>query len=164
MLACAVCASSLACALDDDTTFATLEASADELCPALPDGIEPILGLSTSQAYTRFGGLVVTLSERELACDEPAVQNDSPGPKHSLGLTVSLPEELAVIGTHDFRHPVHIEFETQTTQNVGGGGELGNAMIELFEITDTCVTGRIIGLEQRGGPFDGGFRAPRCSP
>lgn len=132
------------------------------VCPELPPGVEAIDDLAVAHAYTRFGGLILTLSTRPLACAEPAAQHDQGG--QGYGLTVGLPEDRSIVGTHALAHPVYIEFETPSRLSVGGGGDLRNASVELFEITDTCVTGRVIGLEQRGGPFDGGFRAPRCTP
>lgn len=132
-----------------------------EMCPPLPPGIEPIGDLLTARASERFDGLTLTLSTRPLACGEPAAQHGYCGEEN--GLTVGLPAEDSVVGSHRLGGPVYMEFETPDTLSVGGGGSLGEARVELFEITDTCVTGRIIGLASRGGPFDGGFRAPRCS-
>ncbi len=131
-----------------------------EMCPPLPPGIEPIDDLLTARASDRFDGLTLTLSTRALACGEPAAQHGYCGDGH--GLTVGLTSEDSVVGSHALG-PAYMEFETPDTLSVGGGGSLGEARVELFEITDTCVTGRIIGLASRGGPFDGGFRAPRCS-
>ena len=59
---------------------------------------------------------------------------------------------------------VGVEFETPDALVVGGGGEITQASVELFTLSDLCVTGRIVGLTTAGGPFEGGFRAPRCTP
>lgn len=115
----------------------------------------------SARAHERFGGLVVTLSSRPLECEDPAAQHGYCG--EGNGLTVSLPPEESGEGVHALGHPVYIEFETPDTLSVGGGGGLGQATVELFEVTDACVTGRVVGLAERGGPFNGGFRAPRCS-
>ncbi|MCA9711809.1 MAG: hypothetical protein KDK70_38590 [Myxococcales bacterium] len=131
-----------------------------EPCPALPDGIAPIEGLAVAHAYERFDGLVLTLSSRTLACGDPAAQHDYCD--DGEGVTVGLPAEESTPGLHALGHGVHVEFETPNTLTVGGSFE--GAAVELFEITDSCVTGRIVGLTSHGGPFDGGFQAPRCTP
>jgi hypothetical protein len=137
-------------------------AELDAVCPALPPGVEPIAGLATAQANERFGGVVLTLSTRSLACGEPAAQHDRGTSVNDRGLTVGLPAEASVIGVHPLAHPIFVEFETPDLLSVGGVG--GEASIEIFAITDECVTGQIVGLVDAGGPFDGGFRAPRCTP
>jgi hypothetical protein len=139
-------------------------AELDAVCPELPVGIEPIAGLSTAHASDRFGGLVLTLSTRSLACGEPAAQHDQGPSVNDRGLTVGLPAEQSVVGLHPLEHPLHVEFELPGRLAVGGGGDLDEASLEILAITDECVTGRIIGLVDVDGPFDGGFRAPRCTP
>lgn len=135
-----------------------------EPCPPLPPGVEPIEGLAVGHAVERFGGLTLTLSTRTLACGEPAVQHGYCFNDGNLGLTVGLPADQSVVGEHPLKHPLHIEFEAPDISHVGGGGDLREASIEIFEITDSCVTGRVIDLVDKGGPFDGGFQAPRCEP
>lgn len=129
-----------------------------EPCPALPEGVQPIEDLVSARAHERFGGLVVTLSDRPLECEDPAAQHGYCG--EGNGVTMALSAEMSTAGEHS---PVYLEFETPDTINVGGGGELGQATLEIFEVTDSCVTGRVVGLAEHGGPFSGGFRAPRCS-
>ncbi|HLT38047.1 MAG TPA: hypothetical protein VK034_17295 [Enhygromyxa sp.] len=133
-------------------------------CPALPPGVEPIDGLAVAHAVDRFGGLSLTLSSRPLACGEPAVQHGYCPRDGNLGLTVGLPAPQAVVGMYSLGYPLYMEFEAPNISNVGGGGDLREASIEIFEITQTCVTGRVIGLEDKDGPFDGGFQALRCEP
>jgi hypothetical protein len=133
-------------------------------CPALPPGVEPIEGLTVGHVVDRFGGLHLTLSTRALSCGEPAVQHGYCLQDGNLGLTVGLPARQAVVGTYPLGYPLYMEFEAPGISNVGGGGDLREASIEIFEITETCVTGRVIGLEDKGGPFDGGFQALRCEP
>jgi hypothetical protein len=132
-------------------------------CPALPAGVEPIEGLYTGQVTDRFDGLTLTLSTRPLACGETAAQHDYCG-DDERGVTFGFPAEHAVIGSHFIKHPLHVEFEAPGITSVGGGGSIREAQVELFEITDACVTGRIVGFTDVGGPFDGGFQAPRCTP
>jgi hypothetical protein len=133
-------------------------------CPPLPPGVEPIAGLHVAHAESRFGGVTLTLSTRPLACGEPAAQHGYCPSEDDRGLTLGIPGESLVPGPHALRHPIFVEFETPTWMAVGGGGEIGEAQVELFEITDSCVTGRIVGLAAHDGPFDGGFQAPRCTP
>lgn len=131
-----------------------------EICPPLPGGIERIEGLVSVRAHDRFDGLVLTLSDRALACGEPAAQHGycSGGE----GLTIGFSEQEAVPGVHPLEYPLFLEFETPDTLSVGGS--LRGASVELFEVTDSCVTGRLVGVVAGGGPFDGGFQAPRCAP
>ncbi|MEZ4453275.1 MAG: hypothetical protein R3B09_27680 [Nannocystaceae bacterium] len=131
-------------------------------CPDLPPGVDPIPGLAVARASPRFGGLMLTLSERALACGEPAAQHDYCG--DALGLGVGLPAEEVLVGAHSLRSPVYVELERPDLVAVGGASELVNATVELFTVDEHCVTGRIVGLAGVGGPFDGGFRAPRCTP
>lgn len=133
-------------------------------CPPLPPDVEPIPNLYVGHAWTRFGGVTLTLSTRPLACGEPAAQHGYCPSEDDRGLTLGIPSEALSPGPHALRSPIFIEFETPTVMSVGGGGKIGEAQVELFEITDSCVTGRIIGLSEHEGPFDGGFQAPRCTP
>ena len=130
-----------------------------EGCPPLPEGVEPIEGLVTGQIFDRFDGMVLTLSDRGLACGEPAAQSGRCGP--GRGLTVGFVEEPTP-GVWSFGGTSYIELETPNSITVGAG--LRNASLEFFTVTDTCATGRLVGVEDDGGPFDGGFRAPRCTP
>lgn len=132
------------------------------VCPALPPGVEPIPGLSVARASERFGGLVLTLSTRPLACGEPAAQHDYCDGDDDRGVSFGLPAAQSVVGAVEIGHPVYIEYETPTRLSVGGS--IDGASLEIFAITDSCVTGRIVGLAAHEGPFDGGFQAPRCTP
>jgi hypothetical protein len=132
-------------------------------CPPLPAGIEPIEGLVSAHATDRFDGLALTLSTRALACGETAAQHDYCG-DDERGVTIGLPAELAVPGLASLAYPVFVEFEAPGIRSVGGGGMIREAQVELLEITDACVTGRIVGFTDVDGPFDGGFQAPRCTP
>ena len=134
-----------------------------EPCAPLPDGVEPIAGLVSAHASERFGGLTLTLSSRPLACGEPAAQHGY-CQGEDRGLMIGFPADEVGPGPHALGHPLYLEFETPDTLSVGGGGDLREATVELLSITDACVTGRIVGLTEKGGPFDGGFQAPRCSP
>lgn len=138
------------------------DAQSLEVCPPLPPGVEPIEGLSVGHAVDRFGGLALTLSTRPLACGEVAAQHGYCAYNGNYGVTVSLSARQSVVGEQPLAWPVYTEFETPDRISVGGA--LEGATIELFEITDTCVTGRLTGVVDKDGPFDGGFRAPRCEP
>lgn len=137
-------------------------------CPPLPPGVEPIADLHVAYAETRFDGVTLTMSTRPLACGEPAAQHDYCPSEDDRGLTLGIPAESLVPGVHALRHPIYVEFETPSASVSGGGGSVVEAQVELYAITDSCVTGRIIGLADLDGPidgpFDGGFQAPRCTP
>ena len=168
LLAAGLAATPLACDLHDDD-FSSLDqefgdsAAIEDLCPALPEGVEMIPGLATQTAHDRFGGLVITLSTRTLACEEPALQNGQRG--SGLGLTLGLPENMVVLGPQPFADASGIFVEWEASQSAGAGGHGGfdQGVVELLSISETCVTGRVSGLADDGGPFDGGFRAPRCA-
>lgn len=131
-------------------------------CPPLPAGVDPIEGLVSGHASDRFGGLTLTLSTRPLACGEPAVQHGYCG-GDERSITLGFPEEELSLGVHALG-PLYVEFEQPGTTSVGGGGQINQATVELYAITEACVTGRIAGLAAADGPFDGGFQAPRCTP
>lgn len=155
-----------ACDVCEPTPMRPTNQDAESLaaCPPLPPDVEPIPDLHVAHASPRFDGVTLTLSTRPLACGEVAAQHGYCPSEDDWGLTLGLPRETLVPGIYALRDPIHIEFETPTQLSVGGGGEIGEAQVELFEVTDSCVTGQIIGLADAGGPFDGGFRAPRCTP
>jgi hypothetical protein len=132
------------------------------LCPPLPPGVAPIDGLAVAHAADRFGGVLLTLTTRALACGESAAQHDYCDVDGARGVTIGLPEESTAVGAIALGYPVFVEYETADRLRVGGG--IDGATLEIFAITDTCVTGRIVGLLAAQGPFDGGFLAPRCSP
>lgn len=158
------CAGPAACEGDEDVPIPTnqIPADLDVVCPELPLDVEPIDGLAVAHAIERFDGLVLTLSSRSLACGEPAAQHDHAFSVNDRGLTIGLPAPQSVVGEHPLSYPLFVEFEMPNELHVGGG--LDDASVEIFAITDECVTGRIIGAVEAGGPFDGGFRAPRCTP
>lgn len=133
-------------------------------CPELPPGVTPIEGLAVAHASDRFDGLVVTLSSRPLACGEPAAQHGYCPSTDDRGLTLGFPGPQATLGVYPLGDPLYVEFETPDLLLTGGGGDLDEAQVEIFAITDECVTGRIVGLVAKDGPFEGGFRAPRCTP
>ena len=157
-ITCVMCLALSAC---DEELVEPIAQDTEDLCPPLPEGVEAIPGLSVSHAYSRFDGTVLTLSSRALACSEPAAQHERHDEGPGYGVTVGLPARLAGVGAHELDAGVHLEFETPELLSLGGPSGAG---IEIFSVTDTCVTGEILGLESVGGPFDGGFRAPRCSP
>ncbi|MBL4688002.1 MAG: hypothetical protein JKY37_25650 [Nannocystaceae bacterium] len=127
------------------------------MCAPLPDGLEPIPGLSVAHVTERFGGLYFTLSSRALACGEAAAQHPYRG--DGRGLSIGLLAEDAEEGLHSLAGRTHIEYETPTNNSVGLAP--ADATIELFEISEDCITGSISGFGDR--PFDGGFQAVRCS-
>ncbi len=169
-LARASCAAAFAATLACDYCEPTPEGPGNqdpaslEECPPLPPGVEPIDGLSVGHVVDRFGGFYLTLSTRPLACGEPAVEHGYCLDDGNLGLTVGFPARQAVVGQYPLGYPLYVEFEAPGISLAGGGGELREASIEIFEVTDSCVTGRVTGLVDKQGPFDGGFRARRCEP
>ena len=171
LLGVGLCAATLACSVDPDIDMSSptqlgtaSEDQLDELCPVLPAGVELIPGLVTRSAHERFGGLVITLSTRALACGEPALQHGQGG--EGLGLTLGLPADMVELGPQPFAHAsgIFVEWEGEQSSGAGGHGGFEGGVVELLSISDTCVTGVVRGIVADGGPFEGGFRAPRCEP
>jgi len=139
--------------------------TAEELgsCPALPPGVEAIQGLAVARSMERFDGLLLTVSTRPLPCGLPAAQHGFCPFGGGHGLTVGIPADVLAESTYDLReHPeIHVEYEDPERSSVG---VIRGGTVELFTISDTCVTGRISGLIEGGERLNGGFRAPRCSP
>lgn len=127
------------------------------VCPPLPEGLEPISGLSVAHVTDRFGGFYFTLSSRALACGEAAAQHPYRG--DGRGLSIGLLAADAEEGLHSLTGRTHVEHESPSQISVGAAPP--NATIELFEISQDCITGSISGFG--GQPFDGGFQALRCA-
>ncbi|MFV8755609.1 hypothetical protein ACNOYE_34090 [Nannocystaceae bacterium ST9] len=157
-----VSAAALACDCESPEGPGNQSAASLEACPELPPDVTPIEGLSVARASERFDDLILTLSTRPLACGEPAAQHGYCPSDDDRGVTIVLQPEQSVVGTHALDVDSFVEFETPTKMSVNA--YVDGVTLEIFTITDECVTGRIVGLESVDGPFDGGFRAPRCSP
>jgi len=135
-----------------------------ESCPELPEGVEPIQGLAVARSMERFDGLVLTLSSRPLPCGAPAAQHGFCPNDGGHGLTVGIPARALDDPIYDHASDPsrgHVEYENDERSSVG---HVRGLMVELFTISDACVTGRIFGLTEHREPLNGGFRAPRCSP
>lgn len=132
-------------------------------CPALPPGVEPIPGLAVARSMERFDGLLVTVSTRPLPCGEPAAQHGFCPLNSDYGLTVGIPPEALAETVFDLREHPGVYVESETPEQMVVGVIAPGATMELFTISDTCVTGRIAGLSGGRERLNGGFQAPRCS-
>lgn len=134
-----------------------------EICPPLPEGLEPIEGLSAAHSWSRFGGLMITLSSRPLACGDLAAFHGYCSSQEARGITLGLSAEHNMIGLYSAGDIAYVEFEQG--ESFGSGGGLRGATLELLTIDDACVTGRIAEVSGTQEPiFTGGFQAPRCLP
>lgn len=158
------------------------------LCQALPEGTELIPNLTTGWAVEHSGGGVrLIFSDISLACGDDADQGLTELAREQCidGWSYSLliPAEILEPGLYNL-DDYTVEFRQQdvTTESgfgcgdecqasgTGLGGAPGTsiaAQLEIFSVTEECITGRVIGLEtgqiQPPPPeLNGGFHAVLC--
>lgn len=159
-----------------------------QLCKGLPEGTDFIPNLTTGWAVKQAeGGVRLIFSDVSLACADDA----------DLGLTeltreqcidgwsysLLLPPEILEVGLHDLADYT-VAFRQQDVKAdsgfgcgdqcgvIGTGSGTGpgiklQAQLEIFSVSDECITGRVIGLEtgqiQPPPPeLNGGFHAVLC--
>lgn len=154
-------------------------------CPALPDGVPTMNGLTTGWAMSTASSAVrILLSDQTLACREPKMNTvPPPGPcTDSWQVSFTLPEELQMPGVYNLAEH-KVEFMQAATSGgkdegcgsqpcVGsstgsaGGGPGPDAVVEIYAITEACITGRIVRFnnDQSGVDYTGAFQAVRCEP
>lgn len=161
-----------------------------KLCPALPEGTDFIPNLTTGWAVKQSGpegGVRLVFSDISLACSDDADQTltDLARQQCISGWAYSLfiPSDLLEPGLYEL-DDYTVEFRQQAVKAEAGLGcedECGvsgtgagtapgaklNAQLEIFSVSDECITGRVIGLEtgQISPPppeLNGGFHAVLC--
>jgi hypothetical protein len=155
-------------------------------CDALPDGVTEIDGLRTAIAIRSPDATALRLqfSSESHGCREPeSVQTGKCRPLWQFGFAL-LPElqkpgvyhlndyELAysdfIVATTFARGGCNSEPGCSLTGRGASPGKGPEGTIEILSVTDTCVTGRVLGLDHgRSSPpapdFTGGFRAAVCA-
>ena len=154
-------------------------------CDALPDGVSEIPGLRTAVAIRspETSALRLQFADEPHGCREPeTVQQGDCNDRWQFGFTL-LPE-LQTPGVYDLSNfeVGYSEYIVQTTPGGGcggggcattgtgaaGGAKGPDGTIEIFSVTDTCVTGRVLRLSQGSSnppkpDFTGGFRSEVCA-
>jgi len=160
------------------------------LCEELPNDVDFIPELRSGWAVTESDGKRVSLvfSDAALGCiADPAlaIQELSSHCVEAWSYTLTVPTEILKPGKYDladysvgFTQASSFSDRGAGCQSecdhgmVGGGTAPGariEATLEVFSVSDECITGRIRGLEsgQISPPppeWNGGFHAVRCEP
>ena len=154
------------------------------LCGAVPDESALIGGLETGWAFPVASSSSVrfVFSTEVLACREPSYGGPSPSQACNDGWTIAftLPSELLTPGVHNLKDYVINFVELVTTPTTGkgcqaagctgggGGGPKRDVTIEIYTVTDECITGSILqwdsGYISPRIEFTGAFHAVRCTP
>ena len=165
---------------------------ATSMCGSLPEGIDPIPGLTSAWAMrsdeptvddgkpTAANGLRLILSNAGLECGDTLTFDDPPNPacgEAAWWYAMTLQPELG-LGTFDFDETPGLFPEVLTRdaacsgEAVGGYGEYEPSdspvgRIEILSITEDCVVGKLHYFEfgQTDGSaseLSGGFVAQRC--
>jgi hypothetical protein len=158
-------------------------------CPATPAGATPIAGVKTAWAIKEAsGGVRLLFSDQVLACRNPDWIHDlSIGPEcmASWKFAFTLPPDLQKPGVYDL-HGYEADYAESvvtslppqgcssepscggTASGSAGGGKGPESTIEIYDVTDECMTGRIQrldrGVSNSEVDFTGTFQAVLCTP
>jgi hypothetical protein len=157
--------------------------AATATCPALPDGVPLMKGLTTGWAMSSASTpLRILLSDQALACKPPRPGGPPPmgACTESWLLSFTLPEELQAPGVYnladhkvEFMQAVTLGGQdegcgaqpcTGSSTGSAGGGTGPDSAIEIYAVTDACVTGRILRFtdDHSDADYTGAFQAVRC--
>jgi hypothetical protein len=157
-------------------------------CASTPDGIAPIANLKTAWAMRQPSGDVRFLfSDQTLACRDP---ERAPGPSSecdpSWYFAFTLAPSLQVPGVYNL-NDYEVGYEDSVVMQTpasgcnsspscmgSGSGSAGGAKgpdgtIEIYSVSEDCVTGRILRLDTGWSSperpdFTGAFQAMICAP
>lgn len=160
------------------------------ICADLPGGVELIPELTSGWALTNTGtgGVRLIFSDLALECragtEAATLKQASDNCISAWSASFELPAELLQPGTYDLSQyavsfeplTAHTEpgFACSSCSSPGpvagpqrGDGRGPDATLEIYTVTDNCITGRIAGLTtgQNFPPppeYNGGFHAVRC--
>jgi hypothetical protein len=171
--------------IEHRSSFESGKGRQPDMCTAVPDGETFIQDFRTGWALgTEGGGVRLVLSSRAVTCRDPNIADTGHSPKDSctVGWTLAftVPSELLTPGVHELAgHPIDF-FESAEFQNPasgcgtpgcsggGGGGRTRDATLEIYEVSDACITGNIRRWESGWITprleFTGAFHAVRCTP
>jgi hypothetical protein len=162
---------------------------ARSVCTALPDGVVPIAGIMTAWAIEQPASSSIRLvfADHVLACRNPNWLGSQPPSAvcvDSWRFALTLPPELLKPGIYNLNE-YEVDFIEQVTANVpargcnsggctgfgmgtAGGGKGPDGTIQIDDVSESCITGRILRLNTGGSTSDpdltGGFQATRCTP
>jgi hypothetical protein len=161
---------------------------ARSVCAALPDGVAPIAGIMTAWAVAQPASSSVRLvfADHVLACRNPNWLGSQPGAVcvDSWRFALTLPPELLKPGVYNLNE-YEVDFAQEVTANVpargcnsggcsgfgmgaAGGGKGPDGTIQIDDVSESCITGRILRLNTGGSTSDpdltGVFQATRCTP
>jgi hypothetical protein len=172
----------------------TIPTGSQSICPGVPPDTPLIAQLRTGRAMpgTPSGSVRLLFSDQPLACDPNGVTTLA---RQTCGVSswsfsLSLLPEMQTPGTYALSdYPVGFEDEMSTAgpdggcgagacsgggfstggASAGGGRVSTPGVIEIYRVTDLCITGRFQGLMtgQISPPppdLDGAFHAVRCTP
>jgi hypothetical protein len=177
----------------------TIPQGSQAICPGVPDGVALIPGLRTGRAIAQPSSATVRLlfSDQPLPCQELGSDGIAKiGQETCVSLwifSISLPPEMQMPGVYTLGdHPVVLDVSSRVASELpststggcggagacsgggfsaGGGGGPGfpPGTVEIYSVTDQCITGRfeglMIGQTQPPPPdFNGAFHAVRCTP
>jgi hypothetical protein len=156
----------------------------------LPNDTPSITGLQSAWAVREAGSSNIRLvfSDQAAVCSNADLNKISPDGDHCVPgwhFAFTLSYDLLKPGIYDLHdyEANYAESVVTTTPADGCRGEPGcmgrgmgsaggakgpDSTIEIYSVTDECVTGRILRLERGGGSsdvdFTGGFQAVVCTP
>jgi hypothetical protein len=162
---------------------------ARSVCTALPDGVVPIAGIMTAWAIEQpaSSSIRFVFADHVLACRNPNWLGSQPPSAvcvDSWRFALTLPPELLKPGVYNLNE-YEVDFVEQVTVNVpargcnsggcsgfgmgtAGGGKGPDGTIQIDDVSESCITGRILRLNIGGSSSDsdltGGFQATRCTP
>jgi hypothetical protein len=170
----------------------TIPEGSQAMCPGVPAGIALIPNLRTGWAMAQPQSATIRLlfSDLPLACQDLGVEGIG---KIALercvnawSFSMTLPPEMQMPGVYslpDHKGDYEMSFAAiEPSQGCGGacsgGGGFGGSgpngpgpqgTLEIYSVTDQCITGRLQGLTtgQVAPPppsLDGAFHAVRCAP
>jgi hypothetical protein len=170
----------------------TVPAGSEAICPGVPPGVALIPNLRTGRAIDEpaTGGIRLLFSDLALACQELGDEGIGPIAQdlcvNAWSFSMLLSPEMQMPGVYkpSFLPEFTMSVATMTPtpgcggRCTGGGGTLGGgggpndgASLEIYSVTDQCITGRFQGLfttDKGSSPpipeINGAFHAVRCTP
>jgi len=161
-----------------------VEATFPGACPALPDA-DVIAGLATGQAVTSAQTVTLRFSSKVFTCSNWSNEVSSADCRDWWSFNLTVPVDSISTGVHNlseigtafgdlinYLHPQHGQGCKPDqcdgrTEGIGSVSLLDPAAtLEIYAVTDTCITGKLTGLRDpdfKDAPnFNGEFFALRC--
>ena len=156
-------------------------------CASIPDGISPIPNLKTAWAMRQpSGGIRLLFSDQTLACHDPQrAPSASPECHPGWHFAFTLPPSLQAPGVYNLNeyevgYEDNVEMATPasgcnsspgcmgTGSGAAGGAKGPDGTIEIYSVSEECVTGRVLRLDKGWSnpeqpDFTGAFQAVICA-